>query len=260
MRWNWVLKEGREPVSDLEQGKTVYRILVVEDVEGIQELLRLSLQKQGFDVTCVASVEQAEEHLRDPMPHLIVLDWMLPGESGVAWCRSLRRAERTQSLPIIVLTARGEEGDRVHGLESGADDYLSKPFSPRELGARVQALLRRSYGGLTPTHVRIGELLVDIKAHRVTLDDELVGMGPTEFRMLRLFATNPDRVYSREALLDHIWGRQSFIEERTVDVHIRRLRRALAKVGYANIIETVRGEGYRCNPLAPRGLLVEEDA
>ncbi|WP_248885406.1 phosphate regulon transcriptional regulator PhoB [Igneacidithiobacillus siniensis] len=236
----------------------IFRILVVEDEEGIQELLRLSLQKHGFEVVCAASTEAAEDLLHDPAPHLIVLDWMLPGESGIAWCRNLRRRDSLQSIPIILLTARGEEGDRVHGLESGADDYLTKPFSPRELVARVQALLRRSYGGLTPNRIRIGALNIDIKAHRVTLQDQLVAMGPTEFRLLRLFVTNPDRVYSREALLDIIWGRQTYVEERTVDVHIRRLRRCLEKVGYAHIIETVRGEGYRCNPLPQQSEVVSE--
>ncbi|MEY2340627.1 phosphate regulon transcriptional regulator PhoB [Acidithiobacillus sp. IBUN Pt1247-S3] len=236
----------------------IFRILVVEDEEGIQELLRLSLQKHGFQVYCASSTEAAEDLLHDPTPHLIILDWMLPGESGIAWCRNLRRRDSLQSIPIILLTARGEEGDRVHGLESGADDYLAKPFSPRELVARVQALLRRSYGGLTPNRVRIGELNIDVKAHRVTLHDQLVTMGPTEFRLLRLFVTNPDRVYSRDALLDIIWGRQTYVEERTVDVHIRRLRRCLEKVSYAHIIETVRGEGYRCNPLPQSPELASE--
>ncbi|WP_308388610.1 phosphate regulon transcriptional regulator PhoB [Acidithiobacillus sp. AMEEHan] len=226
----------------------IFRVLVVEDEEGIQQLLRLTLQKHGFAVSCAASVEAAEPLLHDAPPHVIILDWMLPGESGIAWCRNLRRRDKLQGVPIILLTARGEEGDRVHGLESGADDYLAKPFSPRELVARVQALLRRSYGGLSPNRVQIGELSIDVKAHRVTLNGYLVPMGPTEFRLLRLFVTNPDRVYSRDALLDIIWGRQSYIEERTVDVHIRRLRRCLEKVHYAHIIETVRGEGYRCNP------------
>ncbi len=238
-------------MNELDSGQQSFRILVVEDEEGIQELLHFTLEKQGFTVEMAASVEQAEEMLEISIPHLLVLDWMLPGESGLTWCRSLRRRDKMQTLPIILLTARGEEGDRVHGLESGADDYLVKPFSPRELVARVQALLRRSQGGLTPNRLQIGELHIDIKAHRVTLQGDPVAMGPTEFRLLRLFASNPDRVYSREALLDLIWGRQSYVEERTVDVHIRRLRRCLEKVQYAHIIETVRGEGYRCNPVPP---------
>ncbi|PKY10229.1 phosphate regulon transcriptional regulatory protein PhoB [Acidithiobacillus marinus] len=222
------------------------RILIVEDEEGIQELLRVALQRHGFDVCCEGSVEAAESVLKSWAPQMIILDWMLPGENGVAWCRLLRRREETQKLPIILLTARGEEGDRVHGLESGADDYLAKPFSPRELVARVNALLRRSYGNHSAGVVKLGELQVDLRAHRVHVQDVQLHLGPTEFRLLRLFVTNPDRVFSRDMLLDQIWGQQSFIEERTVDVHIRRLRRVLEEYGHAHIIETVRGEGYRC--------------
>lgn len=238
-------------MGEASEEQQIFRILVVEDEEGIQELLRLTLQKHGFEVLCAASTEAAEDLLVDPAPHLIILDWMLPGESGIAWCRNLRRRDTLQGIPVILLTARSEEGDRVHGLESGADDYLVKPFSPRELVARVQALLRRSYGGFSPNRVRIGDLYIDIKAHRVLVQDQVVSMGPTEFRLLRLLVTNPDRVYSRESLLDLIWGRQTYVEERTVDVHIRRLRRCLESYSYAHIIETVRGEGYRCNPVPP---------
>ncbi len=223
------------------------RILVVEDEEGIQELLRVTLQRHGFAIRCEGSVESAELALQNWSPQLVILDWMLPGENGLAWCRILRRREETQKLPIILLTARGEEGDRVHGLESGADDYLAKPFSPRELVARVNALLRRSYGDKSATQVKLGELQVDLRAHRVCVGEVQLHLGPTEFRLLRLFVTNPERVFSRDMLLDQIWGRQSFIEERTVDVHIRRLRRVLAEHGCAHIIETVRGEGYRCS-------------
>lgn len=234
---------------DEEKLSASSRILVIEDEEGIQELLRVTLQRQGFDVRCEGSVESAESALLSWEPQLLVLDWMLPGENGLTWCRTLRRREETQKLPIILLTARGEEADRVHGLESGADDYLAKPFSPRELVARVNALLRRSYNGQSLGKIKLGGLLVDLRAHRVYAGDTQIRLGPTEFRLLRLFATNPDRVFSREMLLDQIWGRQSFIEERTVDVHIRRLRRGLEEYGYAHVIETVRGEGYRCSAL-----------
>ncbi len=236
----------------MQDEQNSYRILVVEDEEGIRELLRLTLEKQGHEVTAAPSVEAAEAFLQAGIPHLLILDWMLPGESGVAWCRSLRRRESLRTLPIILLTARGEEGDRVHGLESGADDYMAKPFSPRELVARVQALLRRSHGELMPSRLQVGDLHVDLRAHRVTVGDRPLSLGPTEFRLLRVFVSNPDRVYSREALLDLVWGRQAYVEERTVDVHIRRLRRSLETAEYADIIETVRGEGYRCNPAACR--------
>ncbi|WP_298168583.1 phosphate regulon transcriptional regulator PhoB [Acidithiobacillus sp.] len=235
--------------AGMDEDKTSSRVLVVEDEEGIQELLRVTLQRQGFEVHCEGSVESAEAVLLTWGPQLLVLDWMLPGENGLAWCRTLRRREETRKLPIILLTARGDEGDRVHGLESGADDYLAKPFSPRELVARVNALLRRSYGGTTASRVRLGALQVDLRAHRVYAGEVQIHLGPTEFRLLRLFVTNPERVFSRDTLLDQIWGRQSFIEERTVDVHIRRLRRELDHHGYAHIIETVRGEGYRCSAL-----------
>jgi two-component system phosphate regulon response regulator PhoB len=245
-----MLREGasiREKADMEEEKISSARILVVEDEEGIQELLRVALKRQGFEVRCESSVESAEPALQSWAPQLVILDWMLPGENGLAWCRALRRCEETQKLPIILLTARGEEGDRVHGLESGADDYLAKPFSPRELVARVNALLRRSYGNNSAGVVKLGELHVDLRAHRVYVKDVQLHLGPTEFRLLRLFVTNPDRVFSRDMLLDQIWGRQSFIEERTVDVHIRRLRRVLDEYGHAPLIETVRGEGYRCS-------------
>ncbi|MCR2828844.1 phosphate regulon transcriptional regulator PhoB [Acidithiobacillus ferrooxidans] len=244
--------------AGMDEDKVSSRVLVVEDEEGIQELLRVTLQRNGFDVRCEGSVESAEAVLQTWGPQLLVLDWMLPGKNGLAWCRMLRRREETRKLPIILLTARGEEGDRVHGLESGADDYLAKPFSPRELVARVNALLRRSYGGTAAGRVRLGGLQVDLRAHRVYAGEVQVHLGPTEFRLLRLFVTNPERVFSRDMLLDQIWGRQSFVEERTVDVHIRRLRRGLEHHGYAQIIETVRGEGYRCSALGFQREVVDE--
>lgn len=230
----------------MDEEKIPSRILVIEDEEGIQELLRMTLQRQGFEVRCADCVEAAEAIMGEWEPQILILDWMLPGESGLGWCRSLRRREAYKKLPIILLTARGEEADRIHGLESGADDYLAKPFSPRELVARVNALLRRAYGEMTTSRLRLGELHLDLRAHRVYAGETEVHLGPTEFRLLRLFLANLERVFSRELLLDQIWGRQIYVEERTVDVHIRRLRRGLEKYGYAHIIETVRGEGYRC--------------
>jgi two-component system phosphate regulon response regulator PhoB len=221
------------------------RILVVEDEHAIREMIGFALKKAGLQFEEAADAEQALVAIVSNPPDLVVLDWMLPGLSGVDLARRLRREEVTAKLPIILLTARVEENDRVHGLEVGADDYITKPFSPRELIARINAVLRRSQGGSEERSLEFGGLELDPVGHRVQADGRRLDLAPTEFRLLHFFMSNPDRVYSREQLLDHVWGRGIFVEERTVDVHIRRLRKALAAQTYDRFIQTVRGAGYR---------------
>ncbi len=220
-------------------------ILVVEDEPAIQELVVINLRHAGFLVVRAASAEEAEATIRAVLPHLVVLDWMLPGQSGVALASKLRADERTRELPIIMLTARAHEEDKVQGLEAGADDYVTKPFSPKELVARVRAVLRRRAPHLAGEAVAIGGLLLNPATHRVLAGSQPIELGPTEFRLLHFFMTHAERVYSRAQLLDEVWGDHVFIEERTVDVHIRRLRAALETSGHHERIETVRGAGYR---------------
>ena len=234
------------------QAEQQFRILVVEDEAGIQELVRVNLARQGFDVRCAVSTEAGTASLKEWQPHLLLLDWMLPGESGLDWCRRLRRQEETRYLPIVLVTARGEEGDRIRGLDYGADDYISKPFSIKELLARIKALLRRSYPEGEQELIAAGPLRLDQKSHRVHANGNEVRLGPTEFRLLRFLMNHPERVFSRETLLDRVWGQQVYVEERTVDVHIRRLRKALEPFGCENYIETVRGAGYRLRAIAPQ--------
>jgi two-component system phosphate regulon response regulator PhoB len=221
------------------------RILVVEDEQPIREMVGFALRKAGLNVEEAADAEQALSTLVSNPPDLLLLDWMLPGMSGIELARWLRRDKMTARLPIIMLTARGEEGDRVHGLEVGADDYITKPFSPRELVARIHAVLRRSQEESDEQPIEFEGLSLDPVGHRVQADGQALNLAPTEFRLLHFFMSNPDRVYSRERLLDHVWGRGVFVEERTVDVHVRRLRKALAEQGYDRFIQTVRGAGYR---------------
>ncbi|HHO68270.1 MAG TPA: phosphate regulon transcriptional regulatory protein PhoB [Gammaproteobacteria bacterium] len=221
------------------------RILVVEDEQPIREMLRFALEKAGFEVEEAGDAEAALLALAARLPDLVLLDWMLPGMSGIELARRLRREEVTAQLPVILLTARVDENDRVHGLDVGADDYVTKPFSPRELVARINAVLRRARGAGGEDVVEIGGLRLDPASHRVEAGGEPLGLAPTEFRLLRFFMTHPDRVYSREQLLDHVWGRSVFVEERTVDVHIRRLRKALSAAGCDRLVQTVRGAGYR---------------
>jgi two-component system phosphate regulon response regulator PhoB len=221
------------------------RVLVVEDEQAIREMVGFALKKAGFQFEEVADAEQALLSIASRPPDLLLLDWMLPGMSGVDLARRLRRDEVTASLPIILLTARVEESDRVHGLEVGADDYVTKPFSPRELIARIQAVLRRSTGISEERPIEYDGLSLDPVSHRVQANGQALNLAPTEFRLLHFFMSNPDRVYSREQLLDHVWGRGVFVEERTVDVHIRRLRKALGARGHDRFIQTVRGAGYR---------------
>ena len=220
-------------------------ILVVEDEPAILELVSINLKHAGFVVERTGSAEEAEAAIRSALPDLLVLDWMLPGQSGVGLAKKLRADERTREMPIIMLTARVREEDKVQGLEAGADDYITKPFSPRELVARVRAVLRRRAPHLADEAVEIGTLMLNPATHRVLAAGQPIELGPTEFRLLFFFMTHTERVYTRAQLLDEVWGDHIFIEERTVDVHIRRLRSALEASGNHERVETVRGTGYR---------------
>jgi two-component system phosphate regulon response regulator PhoB len=219
-------------------------VLVVEDEPQIQELLAVNLEHSGHRVLRAASAEEAEAAIKAALPDVLVLDWMLPGESGLAFARRLRADERTRELPILMLTARAMEADKLTGLESGADDYLTKPFSPKELAARIKAVLRRRAPQLADDAVEIKGLKLDPAARRVSGEGRKIELAPSEFRLLHFLMTHPGRVYTRAQLLDHVWGDHVFIEERTVDVHIRRLRKALAPTGHDALIDTVRGSGY----------------
>lgn len=220
-------------------------ILVVEDEPAIQELLALNLSQAGHNHVRALSVEQAQRLIIETLPDLIILDWMLPGMSGLEYARKLKADELTKAIPIIMLTARGEEMDKVRGLEVGADDYLTKPFSPRELNARIKAVLRRLSPQMTDDTIEINGLRLDPATHRVSGNGLSLELGPTEFRLLHYLMSNPERVHSRSQVLDRVWGDRVFVEDRTVDVHIRRLRRALAQSGHEDMIQTVRGAGYR---------------
>jgi two-component system phosphate regulon response regulator PhoB len=219
-------------------------ILVVEDEPQVQELLAVNLEHAGHRVLRAASAEEAENAIREELPDVLILDWMLPGESGVTLTRRLRAEERTRELPILMLTARAMEHDKVSGLDAGADDYLTKPFSPKELAARIKAVLRRRAPQLADDVIEIGGLRLDPAARRVTASGAVVELAPTEFRLLHFLMTHPERIYTRAQVLDHVWGDHVFIEERTVDVHIRRLRKALEPTGHDRLIDTVRGSGY----------------
>jgi two-component system phosphate regulon response regulator PhoB len=220
-------------------------ILVVEDEPAILELLKVNLADAGYDVKGAADAEAAHDALMKQLPDLILLDWMLPGQSGLALAKQLRGDARTRELPIIMVTARTEEADKVAGLEAWVDDYVTKPFSPRELKARIKSVLRRRAPEAAQETLEVGSLRLDPLTHRVTVGDRDVTIGPTEFRLLRFFLARPERVHTRSQLLDQVWGDHVYIEERTIDVHIRRLRLALAPYGADKMIETVRGSGYR---------------
>lgn len=220
-------------------------ILVVEDEPAIQELIAVNLSFAGHKVLRADDAEQARILIDAELPDLILLDWMLPGLSGLHMARQLRTDERTKEVPIIMLTAKGEETDKVEGLESGADDYITKPFSPKELMARIKAVLRRRAPQLTDDEIETNGLRLDPVSHRVTGNEADISLGPTEFRLLHFFMTHPERVYTRNQLLDQVWGDHVFLEERTVDVHIRRLRKALEATQHDVMVETVRGSGYR---------------
>jgi len=220
-------------------------ILVVEDEPAIVELLRVNLVDAGYDVSEAPDAETAQRSINEALPELVLVDWMLPGQSGLTLARQLRRDPRTRALPIIMLTARAEEADKIAGLEAWVDDYVTKPFSPRELKARIKAVLRRRAPEAAQETLQSGAVTLDPVAHRVAVSGNVVSLGPTEFRLLRFLMARPDRVHSRSQLLDLVWGDHVYIEERTVDVHIRRLRAALEPFGADALIETVRGSGYR---------------
>lgn len=220
-------------------------ILVVEDEPAIQELLALNIKQAGYNALRSLSAEHAQQLLRETLPDLILLDWMLPGMSGIEYARRLKSDNLTKAIPIIMLTARGDEYDKVRGLEVGADDYVTKPFSPRELNARIKAVLRRRAPQMTDDPIEISGLSLDPTTHRVTGNNVNIPLGPTEFRLLHFFMSNAERVHSRTQLLDKVWGDRVFVEDRTVDVHIRRLRNALMASNHQDLIQTVRGSGYR---------------
>ena len=220
-------------------------ILIVEDEPAIAELIDLTLKRNGNQTICAGSVEEAILLIDHALPDLALIDWMLPGASGIELIKRLRSNKRTQSIPVIMLTAKADEADKLVGLDTGADDYVTKPFSPKELVARIKAVLRRRAPQLTDDIVETNGLRVDPTQHRVSLNGEAVHLGPSEFRLLHFFITHPERVYTRTQLLDQVWGDHVFIEDRTVDVHIRRLRQMLERSGHDDYIQTVRGAGYR---------------
>jgi two-component system phosphate regulon response regulator PhoB len=231
-------------------GHRVATILIVEDESDIQELIAYNVEKAGHQAVRAGSAEQALESVREALPHLILIDWMLPGMSGIDLARTLRANRRTESIPLIMVTARGAEQDKLTGLETGADDYMTKPFSPAELNARIKAVLRRRAPQMTDDSVDVEGLKLDPASHRITANGSVLVLGPTEFRLLHFFMTHPDRVYSRTQLLDNVWGDHVFVEERTVDVHIRRLRKGLEPSGHDRLIQTVRSAGYRFSQTA----------
>jgi len=220
-------------------------ILIVEDEKPIREMVAFALGRAGYELVEAGDIVEAYERISEKLPDLVLLDWMLPGASGIEFARRLKRDELTSDVPIVMLTARGEEEDKVSGLEAGADDYVTKPFSPRELMARIKAVLRRTSPEVESPVLDVAGLKLDQESYRVTAADEPLDIGPTEFRLLAFFMRHPDRVYTRTQLLDRVWGQNAYVEERTVDVHILRLRKALAPSGYDALIQTVRGVGYR---------------
>jgi two-component system phosphate regulon response regulator PhoB len=221
------------------------QILVVEDERPIREMIAFGLRRAGFEVREAADARSGRAEVANKLPDLLLVDWMLPDTSGLEFTRALKRDRETRELPVIMLTARAEEGDKVAGLEGGADDYITKPFSPRELLARINAVLRRAMPAEGTERIDIEGLVLDQSSQRVSSGERTVALGPTEYRMLAFFMTHPERVYTREQLLDRVWGGNVYVEERTIDVHIRRLRKALEDYGYDRLIQTVRGSGYR---------------
>ncbi len=224
-------------------------ILLVEDEAAIREMVQHALSRAGFDTRAVADAAHADREIEQLPPDLILLDWMLPGVSGLEFARRLRRSDATRKIPLIMLTAKGEEGDRLSGFDAGADDYVVKPFSVKELVARICAVLKRTTPVGDDDPIEIGGLRLDPVSHRITGRGETIRTGPTEFRMLHFFMSHPERVFTRGQLLDRVWGRSVYIEERTVDVHIRRLRKALSGHGFDRFVQTVHGTGYRFSRL-----------
>jgi two-component system phosphate regulon response regulator PhoB len=220
-------------------------ILVVEDEKPIREMICFGLRRGGYEVSEAEDVGAARSCVANHRPDIIVLDWMLPDMSGLEFTRLLKRDKDTKELPVIMLTARADEHDKVAGLDSGADDYITKPFSPRELMARISAVLRRAAPSSAEDVIDVHGLRLDASSHRVTVNEQTVSLGPTEYRLLEFFMTHPERVYSRSQLLDRVWGGNVYVEERTVDVHIRRLRKALEVFSVDHLVQTVRGAGYR---------------
>lgn len=220
-------------------------ILVVDDEPAIRDMISTALDVAGFNCIQAENAQQAHAMIIDEQPDLVLLDWMMPGTSGIELIRRLQRDELTKNVPVIMLTAKASEDNVVQGLEVGADDYITKPFSPRALVARINAVLRRAEPALPQEPIQVENLLFDPISHRVTINDQAVSMGPTEFRLLSFFLTHQERVYSRDQILDHVWGGNVYMDERTVDVHIRRLRKAIALEGHDRFIQTVRGAGYR---------------
>tara|TARA_B110000881_G_C18590443_1_gene527609 strand:- start:933 stop:1646 length:714 start_codon:yes stop_codon:yes gene_type:complete len=221
------------------------QILVVEDEDSIREMLTFVLEKHGFNVIEAKDIDQARAKIVSPYPELILLDWMLPGGTGEAFAKSLKQNEYTRNIPIIMLTGRADEEDKVKGFDAGVDDYVTKPFSPKELIARIKAVIRRVSPTSLEEVIEFYGLKLDPVAHRVFINDINLDLGPTEFRLLHFFMTHTERVYSREQLLDNVWGTNVYVEDRTVDVHIRRLRKAISGQGHEDFIQTVRGAGYR---------------
>lgn len=221
------------------------RVLLVEDEAPIREMLEFVLVQYGFETIQAEDFNVALEKITEPYPDIILLDWMLPGGSGIQLAKKLKEHQHARNIPIIMLTARGEEEDKIRGLEVGADDYITKPFSPKELIARIKAVMRRAAPTASEEPINFNGLNLDPISHRVTANEEPLDMGPTEFKLLHFFMAHVERVYSREQLLDNVWGTNVYVEDRTVDVHIRRLRKAMEKFGHDAMIQTVRGAGYR---------------
>jgi len=229
---------------------TLRKVLVVDDESSIREMLRLALEISDFECVEARDIHEAYRVITDDTPDIILLDWMLPGGSGIELLRRLKKEEATRALPVIMLTAKTHEDNVIQGLEAGADDYMTKPFAPKELVARMKALLRRTSSDQSGSALKAGDLVLEIDSRRVLLENKPLEMGPTEFKLLHFFMSNPERAYSRGQLLDRVWGANVYVEERTVDVHIRRLRKALqaGNAVYADLIQTVRGTGYRFSP------------
>lgn len=219
-------------------------ILIVEDEKAIRDMIKMLLEHQGYHVIEAQNYDQAIQHSQLPLFHLVLLDWMLPGGNGIQFIKHLKKQENTQNIPVIMLTAKQQEDDQITGLDCGADDYMTKPFSNKELLARINAMLRRAYPE-DNCILEIGDLKVDTQSHRVTAKEINISLGPTEYKLLLFFMSKPDRVFSRDQLINHVWGHDVYIDDRTIDVHIGRLRKQLEKSGHDNLIQTVRGSGYR---------------